>query len=43
MFRAAPWSTGPANQGAQVAILGSDNKVTLKFITLGRDFGEALR
>jgi RND family efflux transporter MFP subunit len=30
----------PANQGAQVAILGKDNTVMLKSVELGRDFGD---
>ena len=30
----------PANQGAQVAILGKDNAVMLKPVKLGRDFGD---
>ncbi len=32
----------PANQGVQVAVLGNDNKVTLKSIELGRDFGDSV-
>jgi RND family efflux transporter MFP subunit len=32
----------PVNRGAQVAVLGADNKVTLKAIQLGRDFGDSV-
>jgi RND family efflux transporter MFP subunit len=32
----------PVNQGAQVAILGDHNKVTLRSIQLGRDFGDSV-
>jgi RND family efflux transporter MFP subunit len=32
----------PANQGMQVALLGADNKVTLKPIKIGRDFGDSV-
>jgi RND family efflux transporter MFP subunit len=32
----------PANRGAQVAVLGDDNKVVLKSIQLGRDFGDTV-
>jgi RND family efflux transporter MFP subunit len=32
----------PANRGAQVAILGDGNKVVLKAIQLGRDFGDTV-
>src|SRR5260221_8641539 len=32
----------PANRGMQVAILGTDNKVVLKPIQLGRDFGDSV-
>jgi RND family efflux transporter MFP subunit len=31
----------PADQGVQVAVLGRDNKVTLKGVQLGRDFGDS--
>jgi RND family efflux transporter MFP subunit len=31
-----------ANRGAQVALLGSDNKVILKSIKIGRDFGDSV-
>jgi hypothetical protein len=31
-----------ANQGTQVAVLGLDNKVALKEIKLGRDFGDSV-
>jgi hypothetical protein len=30
------------NQGAQVAVLGSDNKVVLKNVQLGRDLGDSV-
>jgi RND family efflux transporter MFP subunit len=32
----------PVNQGAQVAVLGGDNKVVLKPVQLGRDFGDSV-
>jgi RND family efflux transporter MFP subunit len=32
----------PVNHGAQVAVLSADNKVTLKSIQLGRDFGDSV-
>jgi RND family efflux transporter MFP subunit len=32
----------PVNQGAQVAVLGDNNKVTLKPVQLGRDFGDSV-
>jgi RND family efflux transporter MFP subunit len=32
----------PANRGMQVAVLGADNKVALKPIQLGRDFGDSV-
>jgi RND family efflux transporter MFP subunit len=32
----------PVNQGAQVAVLGGDNKVALRSIQLGRDFGDSV-
>jgi hypothetical protein len=32
----------PVNQGAQVAILDDHNKVTLRSIQLGRDFGDSV-
>jgi hypothetical protein len=32
----------PANQGAQVAVLSNDNKVVLRPIQLGRDFGDSV-
>jgi RND family efflux transporter MFP subunit len=31
-----------ADRGAQVALLGADGKVTLKAVTLGRDFGDSV-
>jgi RND family efflux transporter MFP subunit len=32
----------PVNRGVQVAILGADNKVALKPVQLGRDFGDSV-
>ncbi|SDR56956.1 RND family efflux transporter, MFP subunit [Rhizobiales bacterium GAS191] len=32
----------PVNRGVQVATLGPDNKVTLKAVQLGRDFGDSV-
>jgi multidrug efflux pump subunit AcrA (membrane-fusion protein) len=32
----------PVNRGVQVAILGADNKVALKSVQLGRDFGDSV-
>jgi RND family efflux transporter MFP subunit len=32
----------PVDQGAQVAILGGDNKVVLRRVKLGRDFGDSV-
>ena len=32
----------PVNRGAQVAVLGDSNKVVLKSIQLGRDFGDTV-
>jgi RND family efflux transporter MFP subunit len=32
----------PVNNGAQVAVLGNDNKVTMKPVQLGRDFGDSV-
>jgi hypothetical protein len=32
----------PVNAGAQVALLGADNKVTLQPVQLGRDFGDSV-
>jgi multidrug efflux pump subunit AcrA (membrane-fusion protein) len=31
----------PVDEGVQVAVLGRDNKVTLKGVQLGRDFGDS--
>ena len=31
-----------ADKGAQVALLGADDKVKLKAVTLGRDFGDTV-
>jgi multidrug efflux pump subunit AcrA (membrane-fusion protein) len=30
------------NQGAQLAVLGSDNKVIFKRVKIGRDFGDSV-
>jgi RND family efflux transporter MFP subunit len=32
----------PVNHGAQIAVLGNDNAVTLKPVQLGRDFGDSV-
>jgi hypothetical protein len=32
----------PVNRGSQVAILGAGNKVVLKSVQLGRDFGDSV-
>jgi RND family efflux transporter MFP subunit len=32
----------PVNRGVQVAVLGDDNKVVLKSVQLGRDFGDSV-
>jgi multidrug efflux pump subunit AcrA (membrane-fusion protein) len=32
----------PVNRGAQVAVLGEGNKVALKSVQLGRDFGDSV-
>jgi multidrug efflux pump subunit AcrA (membrane-fusion protein) len=42
MVRVPATALVPANQGVQVAVLGSDNKVVLKPVRLGRDFGDSV-
>jgi RND family efflux transporter MFP subunit len=42
MVRVPATALMPANRGMQVAVLGADNKVVLKPIQLGRDFGDSV-
>ena len=42
MLRMPATALLPVNRGVQVAVLGDDNKVMLKSIQLGRDFGDAV-
>jgi RND family efflux transporter MFP subunit len=42
MMRIPATALIPASRGVQVAILGDDNKVVLKPIQLGRDFGDSV-
>jgi RND family efflux transporter MFP subunit len=42
MVRLPATALMPVNRGAQVAVLGGDNKVVLKSIQLGRDFGDTV-
>jgi hypothetical protein len=42
MVRLPATALMPANRGVQVAILGDGNKVVLKAIQLGRDFGDTV-
>jgi RND family efflux transporter MFP subunit len=42
MVRVPATALVPANQGAQVAVLGNDNKVALKTVRLGRDLGNSV-
>jgi RND family efflux transporter MFP subunit len=42
MVRLPATALMPVNRGAQVAVLGNDNKVVLKSIQLGRDFGDTV-
>jgi hypothetical protein len=42
MMRVPATALMPANRGMQVAVLGADNKVALKPIQLGRDFGDSV-
>jgi RND family efflux transporter MFP subunit len=42
MVRLPATALMPVNRGVQVALLGNDNKVVLKSIQLGRDFGDTV-
>lgn len=42
MLRMPATALMPVNRGVQVAVLGDDNKVVLKSIQLGRDFGDTV-
>jgi RND family efflux transporter MFP subunit len=42
MVRIPATALMPVNRGVQVAVLGDDNKVVLKSIQLGRDFGDSV-
>jgi RND family efflux transporter MFP subunit len=42
MLRLPATALMPANRGVQVAVLGDNNKVVLKAIQLGRDFGDTV-
>jgi RND family efflux transporter MFP subunit len=42
MLRLPATALMPVNRGAQVAVLGDGNKVVLKAIQLGRDFGDTV-
>jgi multidrug efflux pump subunit AcrA (membrane-fusion protein) len=42
MVRVPATALVPVNQGVQVALLGNDNKVVLKPVQLGRDFGDSV-
>ena len=42
MVRVPATALVPVNQGVQVAVLGQDNKVQLKPVQLGRDFGDSV-
>jgi RND family efflux transporter MFP subunit len=42
MLRVPATALVPVDRGAQVAILGTDNKVILKPVQLGRDFGDSV-
>ena len=42
MVRLPATALMPVNRGSQVAILGADNKVVLKSVQLGRDFGDSV-
>jgi multidrug efflux pump subunit AcrA (membrane-fusion protein) len=42
MVRVPATALVTANSGAQVALLGADNKVLLKPVRLGRDFGDSV-
>jgi hypothetical protein len=42
MVRVPATALVPVDNGAQVAVLGSDNKAVLKQVQLGRDFGDSV-
>jgi RND family efflux transporter MFP subunit len=42
MVRVPATALVPVDQGAQVAVLGNDNKVVVKPVRLGRDFGDSV-
>ena len=42
MVRLPATALMPVNRGVQVAVLDNDNKVVLKSIQLGRDFGDTV-
>jgi hypothetical protein len=42
MVRLPATAVMPVNRGVQVAVLGDDNKIVLKSIQLGRDFGDTV-
>jgi hypothetical protein len=42
MVRIPATALMPVNQGVQVAVLGEGNKVVLKSVQLGRDFGDSV-
>jgi RND family efflux transporter MFP subunit len=42
MVRLPATALMPVNRGVQVAVLGNDNKVVLKSVQLGRDFGDSV-
>jgi multidrug efflux pump subunit AcrA (membrane-fusion protein) len=42
MVRVPATALMPVNQGVQIAVLGDGNKVVLKSVQLGRDFGDSV-
>jgi RND family efflux transporter MFP subunit len=42
MVRIPATALMPVNRGTQVAVLGDDNKVVLKSVRIGRDFGDSV-
>jgi RND family efflux transporter MFP subunit len=42
MLRLPATALMPVNRGVQVAVVGDDNKVTLRSVQLGRDFGDSV-
>jgi multidrug efflux pump subunit AcrA (membrane-fusion protein) len=42
MVRLPATALMPVNRGAQIAVLGDGNKVVLKSVQLGRDFGDSV-